>query len=57
MRRLADQLIDGFAGRGSSELITDFSGPYALLNICALLGVPESDHQAFVEEMLNPKRA
>jgi len=56
MRRLAHRLIDGFAGRGSCELISDFSGPYALLSICALLGVPESDHQAFVEEMLNPDR-
>ena len=56
MRQLADRLIDGFASRGTCELIADFSGPYSLLNICALLGVPEADHPMFVEEMLNPRR-
>jgi cytochrome P450 len=56
MRRTADGLIDQIVERGECELITDFSGPLSLLSICALLGVPESDHPAFVEEMLNPKR-
>ena len=56
MRRTADGLIDELVELGTCELITDFSGPLSLLSICALLGVPESDHPAFVEEMLNPNR-
>ena len=56
MRSLADRLIDGFVDRGTCELITEFSGQFTLLNICALLGVPESDHQGFVDEMLDPDR-
>jgi len=56
MRTLADRLIDEFAVKGECELIGDFSGPFGLLNICALLGVPESDHQIFVDEMLDPNR-
>jgi cytochrome P450 family 150 subfamily A5 len=56
MRRMADELIDGLVEQGECELITNFSGPLSLLSICSLLGVPESDHRAFVEEMLDPKR-
>jgi len=56
MRGLADRLIDEFVDRGECELIMEFSGPYSLLNICALLGVPESDHQTLVDEMLDPHR-
>ena len=56
MHRTADRLIDGFVERGQCELITRFSGPLSLLSIYALLGVPESDHPAFVDEMLNPRR-
>jgi cytochrome P450 len=57
MRRIADGLIDDLVDRSECEIITNFSGPLSLLSICSLLGVPESDHQAFVEEMLDPKRA
>jgi cytochrome P450 family 150 subfamily A5 len=56
MRSLADRLVNGFIDQGQCELITEFSGPYSLLNICALLGVPETDHQMFVDEMLDPHR-
>ncbi|MFI5043808.1 MAG: cytochrome P450, partial [Acidimicrobiales bacterium] len=56
MRRLADRLIDGIVDRGRCEIITDYSGPFALLNICALPGVPKADHQMFVDEMLDPHR-
>jgi cytochrome P450 len=56
MYQLAGRLLDGIVDRGRCEIITDFSGPFALLNICALLGVPEADHQMFVDEMLDPNR-
>ena len=56
IRRVADALIDELIDRGECEFITDFSGPFTLLNMCALLGVPESDHKTFVHEMLDPDR-
>ncbi|HXK26044.1 MAG TPA: cytochrome P450 [Myxococcota bacterium] len=56
MRRLADRLIDAFIGRGECELLMDFSKPFSMLNICALLGVPECDHPALVDELLGPDR-
>ncbi len=56
IRRIADGLIDGLVDRDGCEFITDFSGPFTLLNICVLLGVPESDHKTFVHEMLDPDR-
>lgn len=40
---LADELIDGFADRGSVELISEFAEPYAARIICRLLGLDE-DH-------------
>jgi cytochrome P450 family 150 subfamily A5 len=57
MRRLADRLIDAFVDRGKCEFLMDFSERFSLLGICALLGVPESDHEALVDEMLDPDRA
>jgi cytochrome P450 len=40
---LADELVDGFAARGSVELVGEFAEPYAARIICLLLGLPE-DH-------------
>lgn len=40
---LANELIDGFASRGTVELIDEFAEPYAARIICLLLGLPE-DH-------------
>jgi cytochrome P450 len=45
--RLADQLIDEFAGRGACELVGDYSKPFATLAIADLLGVPDDDRDAF----------
>jgi cytochrome P450 len=43
---LADELIDGFAGRGSVEFVREFAEPYAARIICVLLGLPEDNwHQ------------
>ena len=38
---LANELIDGFADRGSVELIGEFAEPYAARIICRLLGLDE----------------
>lgn len=40
---LADELVDGFAERGSVEFISEFAEPYAARIICVLLGLDE-DH-------------
>ncbi len=56
IRRIADELIDAIVDQGKCELVTDFSGPFSVINICELLGVPDSDHQAFIDEMLDPGR-
>ncbi len=40
---LADELVDGFAGRGEVEFISEFAEPYAARIICVLLGLPEED--------------
>jgi cytochrome P450 len=56
MRELADRLIDRFVDHGECEFTTDFAVQFTLLNICHLLGVPESDHHVFVEDMLGSKR-
>lgn len=43
---LADELIDGFAERGSVEFVSEFAEPYAARIICVLLGLPEDNwHQ------------
>lgn len=45
-QELANELIDGFAARGSVELISEFAEPYAARIICVLLGLPEDNwHQ------------
>jgi cytochrome P450 len=43
---LANELIDGFAERGSVEFVSEFAEPYAARIICVLLGLPEDNwHQ------------
>jgi cytochrome P450 len=56
MQVLADAEIDRFIGNGKFNLIDEFSAPYALMNICVLLGVPEEDHAEFRVEMLGKHR-
>lgn len=53
---LADRLIDGFAARGRCELVSEFASPFVTLNTCALLGVPESDHEEILGQILGPHR-
>jgi cytochrome P450 len=52
MWRLADQVIDEFATRGSCDFIADYAQPFALLVIADLLGIPESDHAALRAEFV-----
>lgn len=51
MWRLADRQIDELVDRGELELVRDFAGPFALLVVADLLGVPEEDHATFRQEL------
>ncbi len=53
MWRLADRQLDTFLDRGRCEFINDFAGPFAMLVIADLLGVPEEDHARFEEMLLH----
>ncbi len=52
MRELADRRLDELLVDGHCEFIGQYAGPYTLLVIADLLGVPESDHQRFLDELL-----
>jgi cytochrome P450 len=47
MWRLADRTIDEFIDHGRVEFVNEYAGPFALLVIADLLGVPEEDHESF----------
>jgi len=47
MWSLADRLIDEFADRGEAEFCAAYAGPFTLLVIADLLGVPREDHATF----------
>ena len=49
--RLADNQIDRFHARGECEFISEYAQPYTLLVIADLLGVPEEDHEEFLEKL------
>ena len=51
MWRLADQQIDEFHGTGKCEFINEYAGPFTLLVVADLLGVPEEDHESFRQEL------
>jgi cytochrome P450 len=44
---LADHVLDSFLTGGRGELIGEFAGPFSLLVIADLLGVPEEDRDDF----------
>ncbi len=50
---LADRQIDQFHARGECEFVSQYAGPYTLLVIADLLGVPEADHERFLEELMH----
>jgi cytochrome P450 len=47
MWTLADGLIDEFADRGEAECCDAYAGPFTLLVVADLLGVPREDHETF----------
>lgn len=49
----ADQRIDTFIDRGRCEYLTEYGNPFALLVIADLLGVPEEDQNAVLDNLLN----
>ncbi|MFN6555368.1 cytochrome P450 [Mycolicibacterium septicum] len=51
MWRLADQTLEPYLTRGGGEFISEFAGPFTLLVIADLLGVPEDDRDEFAARM------
>jgi cytochrome P450 len=51
MWRLADEVLDAFLAPGEGEFIKGFAGPFTLLVIADLLGVPDEDRNAFVDNI------
>ena len=49
MRPLVDELVEGFAGDGYCEFMTDFADQYPVQVICEVLGVPRQDHPLFAQ--------
>src|SRR3954452_5369008 len=56
MWQLADRQLDQFVATGKCELVRDFAGPFTLLVIADLLGIPEEDRPEFQEELQGSKR-
>jgi cytochrome P450 family 150 subfamily A5 len=48
---LADRALDAFLAPGEGEFIKGFAGPFTLLVIADLLGVPEDDRDQFVKNI------
>lgn len=51
MTALADQVLDTFLAAGEGDVISGFAGPFTLLIIGDLLGVPEEDQGEFLESL------
>lgn len=49
--RVADQLIDAFAGRGEADLIAQYSHQIPMLVLAKLFGFPDSDTPALVRDI------
>jgi len=56
MWTLADRQIDEFVQRGECEFVREYAGPFTLLVVADLLGVPESEHETFREELQGEKK-
>ncbi|MCK9930797.1 cytochrome P450 [Frankia sp. Mgl5] len=48
---LADGMLDQFLASGEGEFISGFAGPFTLLVIADLLGVPEEDREEFLDAL------
>jgi cytochrome P450 family 150 subfamily A5 len=55
MWRLADRQLDEIIDKGKCEFVSEFAGPFALLVVADLLGVPEEDRPLFREELQGNK--
>jgi cytochrome P450 len=51
MWQLADLQLDEFLDGGEGEFISGYAGPFTLLVIADLLGVPEQDREEFAEHL------
>ena len=47
VEKVADQIIDGFAGRDEIDLVDDYARQLPLAVICDLLGLPDADRAEF----------
>ena len=47
MRRVVNDLIDGFVDRGHADIAVDFCEPYPIPIICELFGAPKDDWKQF----------
>jgi len=47
VERVANDLIDKFAGRGHAELVREFTFPYPTQIIARILGLPQEDYKQF----------
>jgi cytochrome P450 family 150 subfamily A5 len=56
MWALADRQIDTFIERGSCEFIGAYAGPFAMLVIADLLGVPPEDREIFSRQLVERDR-
>jgi cytochrome P450 len=56
MWQLADRQLDGFVETGKCEFVRDFAGPFTLLVIADLLGIPDEDRPEFQAELQGNKR-
>lgn len=47
VRQITDELLDGFAARGTADLVEVFAYPLPVIVIAEMLGVPSADHATF----------
>jgi cytochrome P450 family 150 subfamily A5 len=55
MGQLADGLLDTFLPSGHGEFINGFAGPFTLLVIADLLGLPAADRDEFAQTLQRPR--
>jgi cytochrome P450 len=57
MWQIADRLLDPYIAGGEGDFIAEFAGPFTLLVIADLLGVPDEDRAEFVAQLHDNPRA
>ncbi|HWU12333.1 MAG TPA: cytochrome P450 [Streptomyces sp.] len=55
MWHIADELLDTYLARGEGDVVRDFAGPFTMLVIADLLGVPEEDRAEFRARLQRPE--